>query len=835
MAAQLAARLEALSGYRQVFAPQDPQAALNPVVYSHLRIAMAGRSYHVLSRIAAAGLDYSQRTNKFAHHIAIEPTELVAAGPASLLASPGLLQSAWDGQPKRLSAGRRLPNASAPPGICRSWQERTGDAGWGGVLAESVLNNPRAIVTLIFPLGLDPLPLVAESLALLAPQQRWSVTFSTYFTKLPTGVDCNWRCVLQGSPEATAPAGKVIDLCGALGRAVGGSLVDAARTGSMPVATVPVMTPTRSIQAQRPGDDELAKLLADSTNPGSVGNTSNTFNRPPMAEPVDYGLSPPIPSRPITGYGSAAPLFVNRTFRRKEKSKVPLVLGIAAGLLVIAGGGVALIFAMQGRKDVAQNSVSNGTAPSRAPDAKGPPLTDVSNSGSPIKNPETPKSNSNSPSTALTDSDGSGNKHPPNATPPTPAPTTPAPTTPAPTTPTPTTPTPTTPTKPTPGPSTPTPPPTTTPAPPEPAPNTKQKPVRSSPFLNSLVLPPKPTYGQEPQSTSSLGIELRSGETLQLTPVTVTGGRRFNLTPGGKSNPSHWDVALELPNGGIVPPERVGTFLLSGNALSYKWEQKNSSSAIDPANQLRNCVLQVQRVPKSDESPPTFFSLRAAADAPPLNVDSAFAKPTETKEYRISSVSLVGLPTGKTLAAGFVGPPSFMVEEKHQKPNSNFAIVAAKYHFQFNITMSAPTADPSVTSPSMIVEFVGVDLDWWGDSSLLLSDPIKPPGEPSPIGPQRLYVLALDSYKKANTAFESAKKGEKEKDADFDARKKDLEEKKNKWDKREKAAANALDSFKKMKKSAWGYYIYFTLDGEHRVAVAAFNSREGAIDSASDK
>ncbi len=302
MAAQLAARLEALSGYRQVFAPQDPQAALNPVVYSHLRIAMAGKAYHVLSRIAAAGLDYSQRTNKFAHHVAIEPTELVAAGPASLLALPGFMQSAWDGQPKVLPSGRRIPNANAQLGICRAWQQQTGDAGWGGVLAESVLNNPPANVTLIYPLGLEPLPLIVESLALLSPQQRWGVTFSTYFTKLPTGVDCNWRCVLQGSPEAAAPTGKVIDLCRALGQPAGGSLVDAARTGIGPVGPVRPKVPARTIQSQRPDDDELAKLLADPANPRLA--ESHAIASLPMAAPFDYGLSPPIPPRPIAGLRS---------------------------------------------------------------------------------------------------------------------------------------------------------------------------------------------------------------------------------------------------------------------------------------------------------------------------------------------------------------------------------------------------------------------------------------------------------------------------------------------------------------------------------------------------
>ena len=71
---------------------------------------------------------------------------------------------------------------------------------------------------LIFPPGTDVLPLVAESLALLPAELRWRVTFSTYFTKLPPGIACQWRCVIEGTPEAAAaqqgpPGTLLIDLC----------------------------------------------------------------------------------------------------------------------------------------------------------------------------------------------------------------------------------------------------------------------------------------------------------------------------------------------------------------------------------------------------------------------------------------------------------------------------------------------------------------------------------------------------------------------------------------------------------------------------------------------
>src|SRR5436305_464287 len=107
MSPQLAEKLEGLSAYKPLYPPLDPKASLNPVGYSHLRVAVGGKSYHVLSRVSAAGLDYSNRTNKFAHHVVLEDSELPAAGPAWVLQQPGFLESVWDGQVKHLPAGRR--------------------------------------------------------------------------------------------------------------------------------------------------------------------------------------------------------------------------------------------------------------------------------------------------------------------------------------------------------------------------------------------------------------------------------------------------------------------------------------------------------------------------------------------------------------------------------------------------------------------------------------------------------------------------------------------------------------------------------------------------------
>jgi hypothetical protein len=119
--------------------------------------------------------------------------------------------------------------------VCRGWQELTGDAGWGGILADWFEKDPNRQVYVIVEPGMDLIPLIAETIALLPPERRWQVTFSTYFTGLPQGIPCLWRCVMKDSPEATN-AGRlrgqqVLNLCEPLGQAPVGNLVEVARSG----------------------------------------------------------------------------------------------------------------------------------------------------------------------------------------------------------------------------------------------------------------------------------------------------------------------------------------------------------------------------------------------------------------------------------------------------------------------------------------------------------------------------------------------------------------------------------------------------------------------------
>lgn len=316
-------RLEALSSYRNLFGPGDPSAKLNPVAYSHLVLTFAGRRLHVLSRIADAGLDYTQRTNKFAHHIVLESTELQLAGPASMLASPDFLRDRWEGDPAWMPPRMDFPRGDSPPGVCLAWQRIAGDAGWGGVLAESAMSGNRP-ATIIFQPGMEMLPLLVESMLLLPGTARWNITFSTYYTTLPAGVACQWRCLADGTPEAAAArreatATTLLDLCRPLPRAAGGALVEIARSG--PKLAASSLPPPLHGPPPPPAEEELEYALKVD-NLGSHGPI-----KPVVTEDADFGSADFLTA-------DQPPRFPTR-LRPKGAPRWPWVIAIFALILVL--------------------------------------------------------------------------------------------------------------------------------------------------------------------------------------------------------------------------------------------------------------------------------------------------------------------------------------------------------------------------------------------------------------------------------------------------------------------------------------------------------------------
>lgn len=271
--------LEALSGYRPV------QSDRCPVVWSHLRYEDAGRRSMILTRTCAAGLDYSRRGNTFSHHVVLSEAELPPGGPAWLVQQPGFLEKAWDGRVRYLEGGRLPPQGDDTPRPCRVWHQLTGDAGWGGIVAEACVQRQRPMIYLVFEPGMDLLPLVAESLALLPVARRWGVTFSTYFTGTPYGLECQIRGVLNGSPEHAKARREtnalLLDLTVPLSRADKGEWAEAGRTGQPPVLAV---APRKERAAPIPPAPVLTEV-----EPAQMR----------VLEAVEARLSAPTPARPL--------------------------------------------------------------------------------------------------------------------------------------------------------------------------------------------------------------------------------------------------------------------------------------------------------------------------------------------------------------------------------------------------------------------------------------------------------------------------------------------------------------------------------------------------------
>lgn len=233
-------QLESLSAYRHAFAPPSDR---NPVNFCYQVLRLGRDVYYVLSRIADAGIDYSGRNNKIAHHLALttEDVRAVRSSPAALLADEEFWYDDWDGPPQRLPEGRLPRPALRDTSGCPGWDDAFGDAGWAGVLAGAI-QDARETVSVIVSERADVLTLVNEALQLLPERDRWKACFSTYFTRSASGSGFHWRFLLDGSEEADTlrdrPRGIVVDPS-RNGQAPGDSaFVIAARSGEVP-AMVP--------------------------------------------------------------------------------------------------------------------------------------------------------------------------------------------------------------------------------------------------------------------------------------------------------------------------------------------------------------------------------------------------------------------------------------------------------------------------------------------------------------------------------------------------------------------------------------------------------------------
>jgi len=297
--------LEKLGDYRHV---HPAGSGRNPTIYAFRRVRTFGGELAALVRSVDAGHDFSSRSNKLTHVVALDSAELAGlqqvSPPALLRAldSQGLLASAWPGEPEERPAGPRLPSATSLPRRCSRWAEQAGDAGWAGVIAERAL---RGAPTLVVAADSSPassqilLDLFDEVYSLLPPSRRWEIPFET--TLVATNSPAALRGTYAGSPESATPGtALLVDLAARVPVPLefeGSDLVSTARTGSarrVSSTTQAGKGPHPAVPLPVPGGPPLG--LPENSDPYGFDNllTDEGFGPPP----VPGGQGPPLPPPP---------------------------------------------------------------------------------------------------------------------------------------------------------------------------------------------------------------------------------------------------------------------------------------------------------------------------------------------------------------------------------------------------------------------------------------------------------------------------------------------------------------------------------------------------------
>jgi len=295
----LTSAIERLSEYRHIHAQGSGR---NPILYAHKVLTTGEGIYSVLIQTVDAGNDFSSRSNKLSHCVALDKTEVAArikSTPAAVLSDlDGQLVKVWSGVPEERVDAPSVPNSGVKPGLCFMWKNQKGDAGWAAVLAQRALENqPTIIVTN----DCSPqnsrllLALYCEALALLPENKRWLVTFETMITGPTTSL---WRGTYAGSPESStvAPGIELIDLrtkSSLPSKYEASQLVEVARTGVLAVSSSPVpvkkpISPIPKVPSSEATSEQPPPIWSSST-----GIATSNPARTPTVERVIYRAKRP--------------------------------------------------------------------------------------------------------------------------------------------------------------------------------------------------------------------------------------------------------------------------------------------------------------------------------------------------------------------------------------------------------------------------------------------------------------------------------------------------------------------------------------------------------------
>lgn len=392
MKEQTTTALEALSGYRRVYAERGG-AAVSPTSCSHVLLETSSGRLRVLARVADAGLDYSGRTNKIASFFVLAPSDLVAPGPAALFSQPGLFVERWTAadSPRYFETETIFPNNVAIPPGCGEWRRLAGDPGWAGVLASTVAERRPA--TLIIRPDQNALRLFQEALALLPPRERWNATFSTYYMKTPPGATCLWKAAIQGSPEEAAlrraPGALTIDLTNPASLPRVDETATTARARAL-VAAASGVVPTSEPRFRAPRTP-AAESFSQASSFGALPSASRDVlqvSSPDVDEPRSLnpqGVSVPT-KRKTLDYGRDAILKIDSVPRR-EVSVQPIVkLALAAFAALVVLVAAFFLFKVYGMFQDAGNAIKKeveetrrASIPSSAPNPEAaPPVSEPS-------------------------------------------------------------------------------------------------------------------------------------------------------------------------------------------------------------------------------------------------------------------------------------------------------------------------------------------------------------------------------------------------------------------------------------------------------------------------
>ena len=197
--------LENLSAYNVLYPPNDPRSANNPVCCAYQKIRFGGRELYVMSRIAFAGLDYTGRTNKIAHHIVIEnESELdnLQYGPISAFLCEENFFTEWSTAPRLLPRRHNLKSALLSGFYAETYSALLGNPEWAGHIADTFMassSDPGKYFYCEYDHethGNSMLMLIAETVRLMRREYRTQFTFNTYFAAPSNDIHCFFRAAL---------------------------------------------------------------------------------------------------------------------------------------------------------------------------------------------------------------------------------------------------------------------------------------------------------------------------------------------------------------------------------------------------------------------------------------------------------------------------------------------------------------------------------------------------------------------------------------------------------------------------------------------------------------